>query len=519
MPLAAPGIDIEYPSAGPPTVRELSTSTTAFVGRTVLRPEGAPAGIFSERVTNANDFLQKYGTPGANYGAISLPGAAADAPAVDDMGYAVTGFFQNGGVEAEIISTSAAAGGDRASATFEVTEGGTPVVVQVDAASRGAWGNQAEVILARASDDRVDVTVQSVVTVNDVAGTRTERFTAVPGTLDDFAALASQFVTFSAGQAGNLPAAPANRVDLANPAAADAVVALEGGSNAGAPSGNAIDDAVAALQDVDDVSLITLPGRTWSPGGANNAVFQQLIAHAQQMADRMVLIQLADAVQDFANTGLPFSSYLSAYYPEGIVSVPLTRDVIARQQIGLSGHVAGVVARIDQAVGAWQSAAGLRADVRGITELSRTISRIRQGPINSNGINAMRVVNGVMVIYGARTRDVGGLYEYMAPRRLTFLIGDSLRAALQPVVFARNIASTHQSVKTATNGFLQSLFNQRAFAGTTAGEAFQVFCGVGESMTAADVTAGRLILLARVKPTFPAENIIVRVEQRLQGET
>lgn len=518
MSLSAPGVDIEYPTGGPPTVRELSTSVTAFVGRTVLRPPSSPSGVFRERITSANEYLQKYGTPGASHGAVSLAGQAADTPTTDFMGHAISGFFRNGGVEAEIVSTSSGTG-ERATGTFEITAGGNAVVIRAEAASRGAWGNQIDITLTRATADRVDVTISSAVTAGGQTGTRTERFTSVRPTVADFAALASQYVTFVAGDAAGLPAAPpeGHRINLAD--AGSVQVDLSNGANAGNPSGTAITDAIAQLQDADDVSLITLPGRSWSPGGADNAVFQQFVSHSEQMADRMVLVQLAHSVEDFSNTGLPLSSYLSAYYPEGIVSIPLTRDVVARQQVGLSGHVAGVVARTDQAVGAWQSAAGLKADIRGITELSRTINRVRQVPINAQGINAMRVVNGIAVIYGARTCDVGGIYEYMAVRRLAFLIGDSLRAALQRVVFARNIPSTHQSVKTAATGFLQSLFDRQAFSGTTADEAFEVRCGLGESMTEADLRNGLMVLVVRVWSAFPAERIIVRVEQRLSGES
>lgn len=516
MPLGAPGVDIEYPTDGPPIVRQLSTSTTAFVGRTVVR-NGAPDGVHADRITSADEFLQKYGTPGANAGAISFAASAADFPggAADHMGHAVAGYFSNGGLVAVIVSTSGA-GTATASNLLGITTAAGTVSVRASARSPGAWGNGVRIILERSTADRVDVRIVSGAHNDGTDAERTERYTSVPGTLADLIALASEHVVFA--DPGGAAAPAPNTINLTDEDAAPVEVDLEDGENAAAPGGSAINDAVTALQDEDDVSLIVLPGRTWTAGGTDNAVFTQFVAHCEQMADRMVLVQLAHDTADFANTGLPFSSYLSAYYPEGHVAVPLTRDVVTRPRVGLTGHVSGVVARTDNRVGAWQSAAGLSADVRGITEFSRSISRIQHAPINDQGINVMRVVNGVKVIYGARTRDVGGIYQYMAVRRLAFLIGDSLRAAMQPVVFARNIESTWQNVKTAARGFLQSLFDQRAFQGATADEAFQVFCGLGESMTQFDIENGVLVVRARVRSAKPAEVIIVRVAQRLLGE-
>ena len=159
-------------------------------------------------------------------------------------------------------------------------------------------------------------------------------------------------------------------------------VTLEGGANAAAPGGSAINEEVMALQDEDDVCRIMLPmdrGRR----GAENAVFTQFVAHSEQMADRMVLVQLAHGMADVANTGLPWPSYISGILPRGPRGCPLTREVVTRPRVGLTGHIAGVVARTDNRVGAWQIAAGLSADVRGIAEFSRSVSRIQHAPITT----------------------------------------------------------------------------------------------------------------------------------------
>lgn len=516
MSIAAPGVDIRYPTDGPPLIAELSTSVTAFVGPTRVKPDGSGAGIVVRKIRSSDEFLQTFGTPGANYGPVSLSGANKDD--VDLMGHNIRGFFANGGSEAYVISTS---GIGAATAVRNFAFAGTPVVkFEAVAASNGLWGNRINVKITNSSAaNRVDVEVTSVLAGDDGDVVRTERYTAVEASEASITAMASQYVTFVAISSGTVAAE--RTLDL-SAAGADMDFDLTGGADSSAPAAGAVGSAVPELEKLEDVSLIVLPNNAWRnsapmTGNDDNLL---MVSHAEEMQDRMVLVRIDDSVVAFESNaaGLPLSSYMAAYYPAGKIVIPLTSDALLTQTVGLIGHVAGVYARSDSQIGAWQSPAGLQADLRAVTELSTPLNRKQQAPMNQNGVNALRIVNGIQTVYGARTRDVGGLYQYVAVRRTAFLIGDSLRDALQRVVFARNIESTWQNVKTAVNGFLRSLFNRQAFQGATADEAFQVLCGLGESMTQTDIDNGKLIVRARFKAAKPAEFITVSIEQKLQGE-
>ena len=520
MASSAPGVDIEYPTDGPPIIRTLSTSTAAFIGQTPVKPQGSGGGVTVQSVTNAQDYLELFSTPGASFGPVAM--SASDQNYVDHMGHAVRGFFANGGSEVYIASLATSEGGS-ARRIFGLTNADGTTNYLVTAASKGAWGNGVTIRLTQSqAAGRVDVQITSRIKTHDNQNAdRIETYTAVPATPEGLGGLLSQFVridsTTDAPTGGSIDITPAFNAGAPNSHS----VALLNGANATAPSGAAVATALTAalteLQKRGDVSLVALPGRAWVSGGTDNASYEEAIAHCEFMADRMVLVQIAKSVADFKNNGaaLPLSSYMAAYFPTGIVSIPLTRELTTRQETHLIGHVAGIFARVD----AWQSPAGLTADMRAVTEFTVPISRIEQGPMNDNGVNALRIVNGIQVSYGGRTRDIGGIYQYVAVRRTAFLIGDSIREALQRVVFERNIEATWQNVKTAVRGFMRSLYDSGAFQGATADEAFQVFCGLGESMTQTDIDEGKLIVRSRFKAAKPAEFIIVRVEQILQGET
>ena len=90
---------------------------------------------------------------------------------------------------------------------------------------------------------------------------------------------------------------------------------------------------------------------------------------------------------------------------------------------------------------------------------------------------------------------------------------DSLRAALESVVFAKNTETTWTNVKAGVNGLMQSLYAQGAFQGATASQAFDVAVGLGESMSQAEIDAGLLRVVVRFAPAKPAEFIEVSVEQ------
>lgn len=512
MSYQAPGVYIEYVTSGPLTIRAASTSTTAFIGVTATGGTVDTSGDLTPvLVTSVKEYADLFATNGARSGAVNMP--TSGTPGIDHMGHAIAGFFANGGAKAYVVSNKRTGTGNMAHAKFKLVATAASDSAEhgyvARALSRGKWGDDLKIKLSKAASTQgiIDIEI-SLALASDAAtpAARVERFLGIP--TDQIATLRSSLVTFEVttetiGAGATLNTKTAAPSPLTLP--------LSGGvdSDAGGLDSATIFDR---LKDIDDISLIVLPGKTWSDP-ADKADYTQAIAHAQAMKDRMVLIQVPDSVTDWDNVGLPVTPYASAYYPSAKVANRNSAGEMVTQTVGLTGHVAGIIARTDQAKGAWTAAAGTHAYVGGIAELTRSVSQVKQEPINRNNVNAIRLIAGMPTVYGARTRDRNGIYEYQPVMRTAFLIADSLREALGQAVFAKNTEVLWGNLKLSVSGFLQTLYAQGAFQGASPSQAYEVACGLGENMVQADIDSGLLRVTVRFRAAKPAEFIEVSVEQ------
>ncbi len=272
--------------------------------------------------------------------------------------------------------------------------------------------------------------------------------------------ISSTLVTFGAASSGG------SVLDTAAASPAPVPTTLAGGENASASLDGDYGRIFTALRDFDDISLIVLPGLVWP---AAQAAYDNAIAHAQACKDRMVLIQIDDATTDFSSISVPVDKYASVYYPAGDITMT-TPGAGFKTREGCDAdrpcrrHFSPAP---DSEKGPWTAPAGLHASIAGISKLTKNISQTRQESINPHNVNALRYIEGIPVVWGARTRDKGGLYEYVPVMRTAFLIADSLRAALNKVVFAKNTEVLWRNVKTSVNSFMTDLYNQGAFQGAT----------------------------------------------------
>ena len=93
----------------------------------------------------------------------------------------------------------------------------------------------------------------------------------------------------------------------------------------------------------------------------------------------------------------------------------------------------------------------------------------------------------------------------------------SIAAGLEWAVFEPNAEPLWAGVRSAVEAFLTNLWRDGALLGNKAEEAFFVACGLGRTMTAADVDAGRLIVEVGVAVQRPAEFLILRFDLKTQG--
>jgi phage tail sheath protein FI len=187
----------------------------------------------------------------------------------------------------------------------------------------------------------------------------------------------------------------------------------------------------------------------------------------------------------------------------------------------VSGPIAGIWSRNDQNRGVWNAPANL-----GLTSvISPTIllTDAQQGPLNlpldGVAIDVVRYfVNRGPVVWGARTLDGNSNdYRYIQVRRTLIYIEQSIKTALQQMVFAPNVGQTWVSVTASISNFLTGLWTQGGLMGDKASDAFSVQCGLGSTMTAQDVLNGYMIVSVTLQMVHPAEFIELTFTQEMQG--
>ena len=118
-----------------------------------------------------------------------------------------------------------------------------------------------------------------------------------------------------------------------------------------------------------------------------------------------------------------------------------------------------------------------RCAVSPVCRYALSQSRIRT-PLNDDGVNLIRPLNGAIRVWGARTvgGDANGEYRYISTRRYFNYLRESIDEGTQFVVFEPNTPALWERIKRTVGGFLLREWRDGALFGTTAEKAFFVKC-------------------------------------------
>lgn len=283
-----------------------------------------------------------------------------------------------------------------------------------------------------------------------------------------------------------------------------------------------------ALDDVDAFNMLSIPEASELPLGATDQAAVMAPALAYVIEKRAMLfidplpgtdtLEEAEAwLDDIADAGLRSPNSV-AYYPPLRVSDPTNGGRL--REIAPSGTMAGIWARTDGETGVWKAPAGTTASLRGVPELTHVLSDPQNGVLNPQGLNALRNfdVPG-NIAWGARTLMGADLlasdWKYVPVRRTALFIESSLFDGLQWAVFQPNADPLWLEIRGAVTSFMQRLFRQGAFKGTSPREAFIVRCGP-DTTTQADINAGIVNVFVGFAPLQPAEFVVVSLQLQLQ---
>jgi uncharacterized protein len=210
----------------------------------------------------------------------------------------------------------------------------------------------------------------------------------------------------------------------------------------------------------------------------------------------------------------------AAYFPRPRIPDPL--NDFRLRSVGPSGTVAGVYARTDATRGVWKAPAGIEGSTRNVPDLDYRLTDPENGVLNPLGLNALRTldVHG-NVVWGARTLEgadqQASEWKYIPVRRIALFIEESLYRGTQWAVFEPNDEPLWAQLRLNIGAFMQGLFRQGAFQGSTPRQAYLVKVD-SETTTQADINLGIVNILVGFAPLKPAEFVIIKIQQ-LAGQT
>lgn len=302
--------------------------------------------------------------------------------------------------------------------------------------------------------------------------------------------------------------------------------------------------ALTRFESIDDVAIIAAPGlpkitdvwellESYCEDDSRQNVFGILDSPAAvtdaKSGDFMIRRLQPDytpaAGTDDPPSALPRKSTHAAYYfPHIEVSDPAKRlqdgdparqiapRYRGRTHVAPSGHVAGIYARTDEERGVHKAPAN--ATVRGALEVKYYVSKPMQEMLNPQGVNCIRLMNGDVTVWGARTigGDRNGEWKYINVRRFAGFLEESIDHGTQWVVFEPNDPNLWSRIILNITAFLTNVWRSGALFGLTPQEAFYVKCDA--ELNTPDVRdLGQVITEIGVAIVRPAEFVIFRITQ------
>ncbi|MBK8902432.1 MAG: phage tail sheath family protein [Anaerolineaceae bacterium] len=269
----------------------------------------------------------------------------------------------------------------------------------------------------------------------------------------------------------------------------------------------AVTPALAQFEAIDEIALVAVPGTQ------DTAVQTAVIDHCAQMEDRFAIL---DGQQNAASTTVAAikgsvgnSNYAAMYYPWIQVLDPVTGQTIDAPP---SGHIAGLYARVDATRGVFKAPANEL--IRGAIGVSKRLSKADQDGLNPEGINAIRVFNGSVTVWGGRTLggDANNEWKYISSRRFMNFLRESIDQGTQWVVLEPNTPDLWARIRRNVGAFLDLQWRAGALFGNTPAEAFYVRCD--ETTNPPNVREqGMVVTEIGIAIVQPAEFVIFRVSQ------
>ena len=390
-----PGVVVTTAVRTGPTGVTIAPSSTWFVAGTAERGSTTAARL----VTSLSDFEAMYGDYNASY----------------TLHQHVRTFFEEGGARCYVAR---AVGASTTLGTRSLNASGATPALRLDAANAGVWSSRvkAEVIAGSGSNFIVrlyydDVLVYATPEVADASSA---------AAAINSSSTASIYVTATAlaGSSALVTAAPA---------------ALSAGVAATTPT----DAQLVSALDLFGSELGA--GAVSIPESFSGTTYAGVIAHADAM-NRIAVLGF-DPASDASAAVTTAATYATSdgadatafYFPH--VTIPSAGSVTLT--ISPESYVAAKRSLAHNSKGAWQAGAGLLSKADFVTGVAQTVDKTAGDTLDAGRVNAIRVIQGTVRIYGARSVSSDETnFRYITYRDLLNHIVVEAEKALEDLVFS-----------------------------------------------------------------------------------
>lgn len=401
----------------------------------------APRGVLRQpiKITSWNQYMTEFGAFDVN----------------SMLAYSVKGFFENGGTECYVVRTCKYNDNSPTaiSAKLAVNDKDSGEVFSIYAKSEGIWGNDISIEVTDLKEATKTFTL-NVYYKNIKAETYITSKDQVEDDLE-----------------GSLlvKAVPAKAND--KDVVALALTSLTGGVDG--LTGMTDTDYIDALKALTLVKINTLA----VPNVTTKAVHEAMIDFNKRVVP-LIEAPLGKTAGEVATYKATLKeNNATMLYPYLKVADPIGVGKRPTKLVSPSGHVAGVIARVQQASGVWNAVAGVDAHIDGVIDLERIVTPTDSAILNPVGVICLRKfdLEGI-VIWGARTMSNDPKEKYLTTRFVLNYIEDSLEQSMRWSNFKSNQDDLWSAIKSNTEVFLRGIWSKGGLKGAKEDEAFIVTC-------------------------------------------
>jgi phage tail sheath protein FI len=429
-----PGVTITTAVRTGATNTGIAPAATFFIAGTTER------GIDTEAVlvTSLEDFETKFGS--------HVSGSYT--------WYSLRTFFEEGGVRAYVARATAS---DGVAGSKALLVGTSDPGITLTAVGKGAWGNSLSVTATNNTTNfDLSVTYNGTTVFSGVGYlSLTEAINAI-----NFDITAQYYFTAAL-------TASASASALLKTAAASAFTS---GANGAIAKSDYIADLALFTADLGSGS-VAAPGV--ATGTSDDALYDALRTHAQAN-NRIAICSMAEGASlssarsaSTGYTGTEYHEYMAFYHPwvkipNGTVTVNIPPDA----------YVAGVRSRTHNQAGPWKAYAGVVSEAEFVSDTVLAVSRSEGDLMDAARLNPIRVINGRVRIYGARSHSsVTAQWRFITARDTINYIVTEAEKRLEDLVFSTidGRSTLYANIINAAQGVLEPIrINGGLYEGFTA---------------------------------------------------